>query len=366
MRSQRRLAVQDPLTIGALAAAAQPENESRLWGGRPERDGVPHGWWRWHGHGRTRCLGDVVCTRYRNGLILFTSPSGLVLGEVTVVPEWTGRLGKLDGATVADAFAGSNGRITGPTHGPVTRRPLTQQAVSEVISSATVSVPAFRTDLCDSRVRGGAGTSSRLGVSRGGVSVPWLRTPSTLLLPRSSGSFSDRCYGNTLPGPGWHRSHPTTRGRLQQHHAGVSDRADTLTVDAQTGTGRAIAGSNVTVADSLLVVARGLQLAAALETALRERESAGVTAIGTSSADLLHGPIAAVQPGSAVLLVDGDPATAADLRDLGARMVDPDVPAGLLTVTRTKPRSADDLELMTAGWDAKGPRTLGRSGLSRT
>jgi len=74
-------------------------------------------------------------------------------------------------------------------------------------------------------------------------------------------------------------------------------------------------------ADGLLVVARGLLLAAALETALKVRESAGVTAIGTSSADLLHGPIAAVQPGSAVLLVDGDPATAADLRDLGARLV---------------------------------------------
>lgn len=74
-------------------------------------------------------------------------------------------------------------------------------------------------------------------------------------------------------------------------------------------------------ADGLLVVARGLLLAAALETALKVRESAGVTAIGTSSADLLHGPIGAVQPGSAVLLVDGDPATAADLRDLGARLV---------------------------------------------
>lgn len=90
----------------------------------------------------------------------------------------------------------------------------------------------------------------------------------------------------------------------------------------------------------LLVVARGLLLAAALETALKVRESAGVTAIGTSSADLLHGPIAAVQPGSAVLLVDGDPATSADLRDLGARLAELGVPAA-----RMGTGDADELTL---------------------
>lgn len=68
--------------------------------------------------------------------------------------------------------------------------------------------------------------------------------------------------------------------------------------------------------DDLLVVARGLLLCAALETALKVRECAGLVAVGSSSADLLHGPIAAVRPGAAVLVFDGDPATDSDLVSL--------------------------------------------------
>jgi glucosamine--fructose-6-phosphate aminotransferase (isomerizing) len=44
----------------------------------------------------------------------------------------------------------------------------------------------------------------------------------------------------------------------------------------------------------LLVSARGLLVAASVETALKVKETAGVFAQGMSSADLLHGPIAAV------------------------------------------------------------------------
>jgi glucosamine--fructose-6-phosphate aminotransferase (isomerizing) len=44
----------------------------------------------------------------------------------------------------------------------------------------------------------------------------------------------------------------------------------------------------------LLVSARGLLVAASMETALKIKETAGVFAQGMSSADLLHGPIAAV------------------------------------------------------------------------
>ncbi len=151
IRPQRRLGVQDPLTVGALAAAAQPMNESRLRGAHLTGTVCLTG----GGVGMGTDARDVWATSFvldnEMVLVLFTSPSGLVLGEVTVVPEWTSRLGQLDSATVADAFASSNGRNAGPTHGPVTRKQLTQQAVSEVISSASVSVP-FRTDLCDSRV----------------------------------------------------------------------------------------------------------------------------------------------------------------------------------------------------------------------
>ncbi|MBN9620190.1 MAG: SIS domain-containing protein [Actinobacteria bacterium] len=73
---------------------------------------------------------------------------------------------------------------------------------------------------------------------------------------------------------------------------------------------------------TLLAAARGLQLAAAQETALKIRETAQLTALGTSSADLLHGPIASVRAGSPVRLLDGDPATADDLAALQARLTD--------------------------------------------
>ncbi len=73
---------------------------------------------------------------------------------------------------------------------------------------------------------------------------------------------------------------------------------------------------------SLLAVARGLLLPAACETALKIRETAGITAIGTSSADLLHGPIASVHRGAAVLLFDGDPATTTDIAELRTRLQD--------------------------------------------
>jgi glucosamine--fructose-6-phosphate aminotransferase (isomerizing) len=51
----------------------------------------------------------------------------------------------------------------------------------------------------------------------------------------------------------------------------------------------------------VLVTGRGLLLAAALETALKIRETTGILAEGISPADLRHGPIAAVGPGFPVL-----------------------------------------------------------------
>ncbi len=48
-------------------------------------------------------------------------------------------------------------------------------------------------------------------------------------------------------------------------------------------------------ADNVAAVARGLLYPAALETALKIRESAGIVAEGWSAADLRHGPIAAVR-----------------------------------------------------------------------
>jgi glutamine---fructose-6-phosphate transaminase (isomerizing) len=68
--------------------------------------------------------------------------------------------------------------------------------------------------------------------------------------------------------------------------------------------------------DRLVVAGRGLGYAAALETALKVAETTGVLATGMSTADLYHGPIAAVYGGARVLLVDGTGPADADLTGL--------------------------------------------------
>jgi glucosamine--fructose-6-phosphate aminotransferase (isomerizing) len=70
----------------------------------------------------------------------------------------------------------------------------------------------------------------------------------------------------------------------------------------------------------LLVTGRGLVYAAALETALKIKESVLVHAEGLSSADLLHGPIAAVDSALPVLLVSGGERFAADEKALTERL----------------------------------------------
>ncbi|MGD0875659.1 MAG: SIS domain-containing protein [Acidimicrobiales bacterium] len=70
--------------------------------------------------------------------------------------------------------------------------------------------------------------------------------------------------------------------------------------------------------ERLLVTARGLAYAAALETALKLKETARIFAEGISIADLLHGPIATVGAGLPVLNIDGGDPIAND----GRRLVD--------------------------------------------
>src|SRR6202044_1443090 len=69
----------------------------------------------------------------------------------------------------------------------------------------------------------------------------------------------------------------------------------------------------------LVVTGRGLAYAAALETALKIKETAQVHAEGLSSADLLHGPIAALDSRLPVLVVSGSARFAADEAELAAR-----------------------------------------------
>lgn len=79
-------------------------------------------------------------------------------------------------------------------------------------------------------------------------------------------------------------------------------------------------------ASRLVVTGRGLAYAAALETALKIKESARVHAEGLSSADLLHGPIAAVDSRLPVLLLAGGERFAVDERALAERLAASRVP----------------------------------------
>lgn len=72
--------------------------------------------------------------------------------------------------------------------------------------------------------------------------------------------------------------------------------------------------------DKLVVTARGWMFSAALETALKVRETALVSAQGYSVADFLHGPIAAVDPGAAVLALRADGPAAGDVDEAVAAL----------------------------------------------
>jgi glutamine---fructose-6-phosphate transaminase (isomerizing) len=68
--------------------------------------------------------------------------------------------------------------------------------------------------------------------------------------------------------------------------------------------------------DRLVVSGRGLAYPAALETALKVKEVTGILAEGISTADLRHGPIAAVYGGSPALLLDAGGPGSSDLAEL--------------------------------------------------
>ncbi len=73
-------------------------------------------------------------------------------------------------------------------------------------------------------------------------------------------------------------------------------------------------------ASHLIVVARGYLYGAALETALKIKETCSILADGYSSADLRHGPIAAVTRNFPVLSISAPGPAADDVRDLVAEL----------------------------------------------
>lgn len=70
----------------------------------------------------------------------------------------------------------------------------------------------------------------------------------------------------------------------------------------------------------LYVTGRGLLYPAALETALKIKETTGILAEGVSIADLLHGPISSVEYGIPVLVIGPDQHTGSDVEELAGRL----------------------------------------------
>jgi glucosamine--fructose-6-phosphate aminotransferase (isomerizing) len=73
-------------------------------------------------------------------------------------------------------------------------------------------------------------------------------------------------------------------------------------------------------ASRVVVVARGFLTGAALEGALKIKETCGILAEGSSAADLRHGPIAAVTPDVPVIALDTPGPAHADMADLVATL----------------------------------------------
>lgn len=73
--------------------------------------------------------------------------------------------------------------------------------------------------------------------------------------------------------------------------------------------------------DRIIVTGRGLASSIALELALKMKEACDVTTVGLSYADLLHGPIALVRPGTPVIVIasETDTAVLAGITEVAAR-----------------------------------------------
>ena len=101
--------------------------------------------------------------------------------------------------------------------------------------------------------------------------------------------------------------------------------------------------------DRLVVAGRGLAYAAALETALKVKETTGILAEGISTADLLHGPIATVYAGAPVLLVDGNGPADTDLADLGDLLASRGAEAKSLPIDPGLPETAHVITAVVRG-----------------
>jgi glutamine---fructose-6-phosphate transaminase (isomerizing) len=114
--------------------------------------------------------------------------------------------------------------------------------------------------------------------------------------------------------------------------AALPDAVASIVADSGAGPAAAVA-ARWAQARRLVITGRGLGYAAALETALKIKETARVHAEGLSAADLLHGPIAALDSWLPVLVVSGGKRFAADEAALIARLAAEGVPYAVCGLT---------------------------------
>ncbi|MEU6131483.1 SIS domain-containing protein [Saccharopolyspora sp. NPDC047091] len=104
------------------------------------------------------------------------------------------------------------------------------------------------------------------------------------------------------------------RGGTGQAAAGLPDLARRALADGTAAVGEAVQRLRAT--ERLVTTARGYSLATALEAALKLAETSYLPARAYSGADLLHGPVAAVDPATAVLAVSGEGRGGAAMREV--------------------------------------------------
>jgi hypothetical protein len=107
-RGDRGVQVQDPKTLGFLAASAKPDHELRLAGAQLVTTVCLTG----GGPGMGTDLRDVWATSFvlpsGDVWLLFSAPDGGILGEVTVPARWTPGRGEIAGEEVARTYASLN------------------------------------------------------------------------------------------------------------------------------------------------------------------------------------------------------------------------------------------------------------------
>jgi glucosamine--fructose-6-phosphate aminotransferase (isomerizing) len=101
--------------------------------------------------------------------------------------------------------------------------------------------------------------------------------------------------------------------------------------------------------DRLVIAGRGLAYAAALEIALKIKETTGILAEGFSTADLLHGPIVTAFAGAPVLLIDVGGPAAQDTVSLAGMLTARGADAAMLPLPGTLPEPARAIAAVVRG-----------------